>query len=322
MSLLPDHKSSSDIKPFEHGFWLLLPLWVRDMLILMRIDRPIGWWLLLLPGWIIMPVAARLYDIAPTRLLWLMGLFWIGAIVMRGAGCIINDIWDRDIDPLVARTSTRPIADGRVSVFAALVMLAALGGIGLVILIQLPAKAILTGCTALPLIVIYPLAKRFTGYPQIVLGLTFAWGVFLGWAACDIWPDMRVLWLYSAMALWTFGYDTIYATQDMADDIKIGIGSSALSLRNRIKASVGCVYVLVIIDLICFAVTIDAGWGMAAAIAITGLHFFWQIRCFDENNPAMAGVLFRRNRDVGLILTGGALIDYALTYGMVWQMAA
>ena len=93
------------------------------MLILMRIDRPIGWWLLLLPGWIIMPVAARLYDIAPARLLWLMGLFWIGAIIMRGAGCIINDIWDRDIDPLVARTSTRPIADGRISVFAALVTL-------------------------------------------------------------------------------------------------------------------------------------------------------------------------------------------------------
>lgn len=317
MPKTPDFKSSSDIKFFEHGLWRILPSWARDMLILMRIDRPIGWWLLLLPGWIIMPVAARLYDIPPVRLIWLMGLFLIGAVIMRGAGCIINDIWDRDIDPKVARTSTRPIADGRITVFAALMMLAVLGVAGLAVLIQLPAKAIITGCAALPLIVIYPLAKRFTGFPQIVLGLTFAWGVLLGWTAFNIWPDMRVIWLYSAMVLWTFGYDTIYATQDMADDIKIGIGSSALSLRTRIKASVGCVYALVVIDLICFAMVVNAGWGMAWAIAITALHFFWQIRCFDENNPVMAGHLFRRNRDVGLILTAGACIDYAMAYGMV-----
>lgn len=311
------HRNASDIKPFEHGLWLILPTWARDMLILMRIDRPVGWWLLLLTGWIVMPVAARLYAVAPATLLWLMGLFWIGAIIMRGAGCIINDIWDRDIDPLVARTSTRPIADGRISVFTALIMLACLSGIGLAILMQLPLKAIITGMAALPLVVIYPLAKRFTGYPQIVLGLTFAWGVLLGWAAFDIWPDMRVIWLYSAMALWTFGYDTIYATQDMADDIKIGIGSSALSLKNRIKAAVGCVYVLVVVDLICFAIVVDAGWGLAVAITITAMHFFWQIRQFDEHNPVMAGQLFRRNRDVGLILTAGVMIDYAAFHALI-----
>lgn len=313
--LMPEHQKhimSSDIRPFEHGLWLLLPSWVRDMLILMRIDRPIGWWLLLLPAWIIMPVAARIYDVAPMTLFWLMGLFWIGAVIMRGAGCIINDIWDRDIDALVARTSTRPITDGRISVLSALFILAGLSIIGLIVLIQLPPKAIITGCAALPLVVIYPLAKRFSGFPQIVLGLTFAWGALLGWTAFDLWPDMRAIWLYIAMALWIFGYDTIYATQDMEDDIKIGIGSSALSLKNRIKGSVGCVYVLVIIDLICFALVVEAGWGLAVAIAITAFHFIWQIRRFEEHNPVMAGKLFRSNRDIGLILTAGALIDYAL----------
>ena len=212
------HSSSSDITSFDKGIWRHLPPLCRDILILMRMDRPIGWWLLVLPAWIAMPVATRLNNIPAGELFRLMGLFLIGAIIMRGTGCIVNDLWDRDIDPQVKRTSGRPIAAQRISVGLALMMIVILALIGFLVLIQLPMQAVWIGIAALPLIIAYPLAKRLTGYPQIILGITYSWGVLLGWAAVGVWPDSRVIWLYLAMACWTFGYDTIYAIQDMADD--------------------------------------------------------------------------------------------------------
>jgi 4-hydroxybenzoate polyprenyltransferase len=309
--------SSGDITSFDKGIWRYLPPLCRDILILMRMDRPIGWWLLVLPAWIVMPVAARLYDLAMWELFRLMGLFLVGAIIMRGTGCIVNDLWDRDIDPHVTRTSGRPIAVKRISIGLALLIIFLLALIGLVILIQLPIEAIVIGIAALPLIVAYPLAKRFTGYPQIILGITYSWGALLGWAAIGVWPDSRVIWLYLAMACWTFGYDTIYAIQDMTDDERIGIGSSALSLAGNIQKITAVVYGLVIALLIGFAVTTGAGPFFSFAIVVTAYHFGWQVARIDEHNPNLAGRLFRSNRNVGLILAAGTLADTIQALGWI-----
>jgi len=301
--------SSSDITSFDKGIWRYLPPLCRDILILMRMDRPIGWWLLVLPAWIVMPVAARLHDIGIGELFRLMGLFLIGAIIMRGTGCVVNDLWDRDIDPQVTRTSSRPIAAQRIGIGLALVIIVFLALIGLAVLIQLPVEAVAVGIAALPLIIAYPLAKRLTGYTQIVLGITYSWGVLLGWAAVGVWPDSRVIWLYLAMACWTFGYDTIYAIQDMSDDKRIGIGSSALSLAGHIQKVTAVVYTMVIALLIGFALATGAGPFFSFAILAAAYHFGWQVARIDENNPDLAGRLFRSNRNVGLILAAGTLAD-------------
>ena len=178
----------------------------------MRLDRPIGWWLLLLPSWWVILAKASTITDAVT----MMVLFLFGAIVMRAAGCVINDLLDRDIDKHIARTATRPIASGEISMLKAFTLLGVLGAIGLAILIQLPIKAWIMGLMSLPFIACYPLFKRFTYWPQAMLGVTFSWGVLLGHVAItDSWPDLQVIILYLGSIFWVIGYDTIYAIQDM-----------------------------------------------------------------------------------------------------------
>ena len=275
----------------------------------MRFDRPIGWWLLLLPAWVVMPIGARDSGAGIGHLVGLMGLFFIGAVVMRGGGCVINDLWDRNIDKSVARTANRPLASGRISVFSALILLAVLGGIGLGVLMQLPMEAVMIGIASLPFISAYPLAKRFTNLPQILLGLTFAWGVLLGWGAFGVYPDMRVLWLYGGVVFWIFGYDTIYAVQDMADDRRIGIGSSALWLGGRLRFGVGVSYGLAVAGWIGFGVMSHAP-AFLLAVAIGAGHFCWQIARIDGADALGAARIFRSNRNLGLILVAGAVADY------------
>ena len=149
---------------------------------------------------------------------------------MRAAGCVINDAWDRNLDGRIERTRNRPLASRQISLVEAGVFTCMLGLVGMAVLLALPEEAIVTGLVSLPLIVIYPLAKRIIGLPQIILGLTFGWGALLGWAAHGIWPAADALILYAATVAWIFGYDTIYAVQDMEDDRKVGIKSSALTL--------------------------------------------------------------------------------------------
>ena len=277
----------------------------------MRFDRPIGWWLLLLPAWVVMPIGARDSGAGIGHLVGLMGLFFIGAVVMRGGGCVINDLCDRNIDKSVARTANRPLASGRISVFSALILLAVLGGIGLGVLMHLPMEAVIIGIASLPFISTYPLAKRFTNLPQILLGLTFAWGVLLGWGAFGAYPDARVFWLYGGVVFWIFGYDTIYAIQDMADDRRIGIGSSALWLagRGRLRFGVGVSYGLAVAGWIGFGVMSDAP-AFLLAVAVAAGHFCWQIARIDGADALGAGRIFRSNRNLGLILVAGAVADY------------
>ena len=208
-------------------WWRRLPAATYPYLLIARLDRPIGWWLLLLPGWWVIPLAAA----DPAAMVRLMALFLIGAVTMRAAGCVVNDLWDRRLDRQVERTAARPLAAGTVSVMQALVFLALLCLVGLAILLQLPVMAVIAGIAALPLVVLYPLAKRVTWWPQAVLGLTFSWGVPLGWAAASAAiPPAELLFVYAGSVAWVFGYDSIYAVQDMTDDHKVGVKSSALGL--------------------------------------------------------------------------------------------
>ncbi len=305
-----ERKYNSEIPSSGRGLWQYLPSWSIEPLKAMRIEHPIGWWLLILPSWIAIPHVARLAGAPWWMVLKMMVLFLIGGIVMRGAGCAINDLWDKDIDGHVARTRDRPLAAGRMNVIETLKLIAVLMIIGFLILIMLPTKALVVGLVSIPLIIIYPLTKRIMHYPQLVLGLTFSWGVLLGWSAFGVWPDFRAILLYLAMVCWVFGYDTIYAIQDREDDLAVGVRSSAISFGTSLHSAVSIAYALSIIFLVFFSSFSGGDWGFALAIALAGIHFYWQVYCLRDADGAMAGKLFKSNRDVGLILTFGALVNY------------
>jgi len=287
-------------------WWRLLPAAAHPYLLIARFDRPIGWWLLLLPGWWVIPLATA--DLA--AIVQLLVLFLIGAVTMRAAGCVVNDLWDRRLDRQVERTAARPLAAGTVSVMQALVFLALLCLVGLAVLLQLPVTAVIAGISALPLVVLYPLAKRVTWWPQTVLGLTFSWGVPLGWtAASAAIPPAELFLVYAGSVAWVFGYDTIYAVQDMADDRKVGVKSSALGLGRHLRAGVAAAYLLAA-ALLAAGLWVLAGPGLwVAGLGAMTLHLCWQVRNLDADDPAMALRLFKSNRDAGLLLTAGLVLD-------------
>ena len=295
----------------SRGWWHWLPRSWHPFIYLARLDRPIGWWLLLLPGWWTIALGAA----STAKMIWIMLLFLLGAIVTRAAGCIINDMWDRQLDQRVGRTSARPLAAGTISMLQAGLFLAMLGLIGLFILVQLPVLAVYVGLAAAPLVVLYPLAKRVTYFPQLVLGLTFSWGVFLGWTATTATlPDLPVMLIYAGCAAWVFGYDTIYAIQDMDDDRIVGVKSSALALASTIKSGVGTAYILAIALIAAGLFLIDqppvfAGWAGLAAMALHLGHQIFKLR-LDDAGLALA--LFKSNRNAGLWLVAGLLLDRLL----------
>jgi 4-hydroxybenzoate polyprenyltransferase len=313
MSITPDNSPKQAGSPDRQhtdidlsGWWRHLPSGCHPYILVARLDRPIGWWLLLLPGWWVIPVAAPGIGAG----FFLMALFLAGAVAMRAAGCVVNDLWDRRLDSQVERTAERPLAAGTIGIFEALLFLGLLCAIGLTVLVQLPFFAILTGIAALPLVILYPLAKRVTWWPQAVLGLTFSWGVPLGWAAASGSPPPAALALvYAGSVAWVFGYDTIYAIQDMADDREVGVKSSALGLGRHLRAGVATAYALAVAGLgLGFWLLLGTGIWVAALVAMA-LHLAWQSYRLDAGDPAMALRLFKSNRDAGLILTAGLVIN-------------
>ncbi len=292
------------------GNWVdfAAPPWSQPYLRLARIDRPIGWWLLLLPCWWSTAVAA-LAQRAAWPDLKLIVLFLIGAIVMRGAGSTWNDILDRKIDAQVERTKSRPIPSGQVSAKAAFVFAILLSFIGLAVLLQMNRFAILTGAASLLIVAIYPLAKRVISMPQFVLGLAFSWGALMGWAAVFGALDWRPLVLYAGTISWVIGYDTIYAHQDRHDDAIIGVKSSARLFGENTKPALTILYAATIV-LISFAVIFSGGGIISlAGIAAFAAHLVWQVMTLDANNPAYCLKLFRANRDAGLLLFAGLALD-------------
>ena len=286
------------------------PAATRPWLRLMRADRPVGMWLLFWPGaWAIAlaaPEAGR--HVLHPALLYLLALFFAGAFVMRGAGCVWNDITDRDIDAKVARTDSRPIPSGQVGVNGALGFLIALCLAGFLILVQLTWAAIGLGVASLALVAVYPFAKRFTWWPQVFLGLAINWGALMGWAAATGGLALPALLLYLAGIAWTLGYDTIYAHQDKEDDALIGVKSTALRLGAATKPWLWGFYGTALGCLVLAGFLAGIGWLYFVGLVFAGFHLQRQIR--DTNLDAGGECLatFRSNRDFGAIVFVALLV--------------
>jgi len=290
------------------------PQWSRPYLRLSRLDRPIGSWLLLMPCWWSAALAAGVIgDIG--RLPLILVLFFVGAFVMRGAGCTWNDITDRDLDARVERTRSRPIPAGQVSVPQAAAFLVVQALIGLAVLLQFNGFAIATGIASLVIVAVYPFMKRITWWPQIVLGLAFSWGALMGFAVTLGRIDAAALLLYAGSIAWVIGYDTIYAHQDTEDDALIGVKSTALLFGARTRFALMVFYGLAVV-LIGAALTLaSVRWPAWIGLAAFAAHLVWQIGRLAIGDPALCLRLFKSNRDAGLLLFAGLLADAAMKAG-------
>ncbi len=275
----------------------------RPYLKLARVEKPIGTWLLLWPCWWSLALAAAETWPDPR----LFALFGVGSLVMRGAGCTVNDIADRDVDARVARTAMRPLPSGDLSVPRALVFLAALLAVGLLILVQLNAAAIWLGVASLPLIAAYPFMKRVTWWPQAWLGLTFNWGALMGWTAVTGalgWPAAA---LYASGIAWTLGYDTIYAHQDKEDDALVGMKSSALRLGARTRPWLFAFYAVAVGLFGLAGALAGLAWPFYLGLAAAAAQLCWQAAAVDIDSPADCLAKFKSNKWLGLIVFAAVL---------------
>ncbi|HSM19522.1 MAG TPA: 4-hydroxybenzoate octaprenyltransferase [Hyphomicrobiales bacterium] len=309
-------EASGTVADAVRGSWVDVwaPSWARPYLRLARLDRPIGTWLLLLPCWWSIALAAVASGGYPDP--WLIGLFGIGAVVMRGAGCTYNDIVDRDFDNRVARTRSRPIPSGQVSVVQAWAFAVGLSLVGLLVLLQFNWFAIGVGVASLGIVAIYPFMKRVTWWPQFFLGLAFNWGALLGWAAVLGRLDWAAAVLYVAGIFWTLGYDTIYAHQDKEDDALIGVKSTARLLGPATTPWLAGFFVMTTAFLTLAGHLAGAGWVFYAGLGLSALHLVWQIATLDIDDPDRCLKLFRANRDYGLIVFAAIAAD-ALSAGLL-----
>ena len=300
----PATRDPSDI---HHGDWVerWLPRWAEPYARLARWDRPIGTWLLLFPGWWGIALASPKW---PDPLLLL--LFAIGAVAMRGAGCTLNDIADRDYDAKVARTRLRPLPGGRVSVPQALAFMAAQLAVGAAVLFSLKPLCWWLGVGVLALIATYPFMKRITWWPQLFLGLNFNWGALLSWAAVTGSLAWSPVLLYLGGIFWTLGYDTIYAHQDKEDDARIGVKSSALALGARTRPFLFAFYAAALALWAAAGISVDLGvlfWvGLAGAL----LQLYWQAAYVNIDDPADCLAKFRSNRITGWLLLIGIVAGH------------
>lgn len=299
--------TASDI---PRGNWIdrRAPRAVRPYLRLARLDRPIGTWLLLLPCWWGVSLAS---DGWPDP--WLMALFAVGAIVMRGAGCTLNDIVDRNIDARVARTADRPIPSGAVSVPQAAAFFVLQCLVGLAVLAQFNSFAIGVGVASLGLVAIYPFMKRITDWPQAVLGLAFNWGALLGWSAVRGDLAAAPILLYVGGIFWTLAYDTIYAHQDKHDDAQVGVRSTALRLgaatRPWLFVFHGAAVICIGASAVLAEVGTDPGWWLLImTMGLAAAHAAWQAGTVDLDDPGDCLAKFKANRDFGLIVLAGLIL--------------
>lgn len=297
--------TESDIVPDSERRGLIgaLPRPVRPYASLMRLDRPIGAWLLYWPcAWSV--ALAGLGE----RGLALLGWLALGAFAMRSAGCVYNDIVDRDLDARVERTRLRPLASGRVGLKGAWALLVALSLVGLVVLLQLSGAAQIVALGSLALVAAYPFMKRITWWPQAWLGMVFSWGALVGWPAVTGELGWPAIWLYLGSIAWVIGYDTIYALQDREDDALAGVKSSALALGPRARAGVA----------LCYGLALPL-WGWAlwsvrpdvlalAALLPMAVHLGWQVAALRPESGEDALAKFRANRFAGLLMFLACLV--------------
>lgn len=278
---------------------------------LARVDRPIGFFLLAVPCFWSVAMAARSIGEAYPDL-WLLALFAIGAIAMRAAGCSYNDLIDRDIDAQVARTRLRPLPSGAISPRAAVLFMLALCLVGLAVLLSFNTLTIWLGLAVIPIVALYPFVKRFSNWAQLVLGLAFNWGALLGWTATLGRLDWPAIVLYGGAVLWTVGYDTIYAHQDREDDSLIGLKSTALKFGSATKPWLACFYAGAWLAIAFAGLMAHAGTAFVFGMLVGAAQLVWQVKTLDIEDPENCLRRFRSNRDFGLIVLAAIFTDAAL----------
>jgi 4-hydroxybenzoate polyprenyltransferase len=310
---LPAHGVPGTVPDAPAGNWVdrLAPAAAKPYLRLARFDRPIGAWLLLFPAWWSQALAELSLGRAYPNP-WYLLLFLVGAFVMRGAGCTYNDIVDRDYDARVARTAARPIASGQVSVAAALAFLALQCLVGLIVLLQFNWFTVVLAAASLLLIAVYPFTKRFTFWPQAVLGLTFKWGALVGWAAVTGALALPALALYAGSVLWTIAYDTIYAHQDKEDDALLGLKSTALRFGEATPRWLAGFYGGAVILWGAAGLLAGARSVFLLALALVAILLAWQIRTLDINDARNCLARFQSNRWVGWLLLAALAAEMGL----------
>jgi len=301
--------SQGTVADADRGNWVdhRAPAWLRPYARLARWDRPIGWWLLLLPCWWSAALAgnvagARWPDFAH------LVLFLIGAVAMRGAGCTYNDIVDRELDAGVARTRSRPIPSGQVSVRGAKIFLVLQALAGLAVLLTFNGFSIVLALCSLLVVAAYPFMKRITDWPQLVLGLAFSWGALMGWSAWFGSLSLPPVLLYAGCVLWTIGYDTIYALQDIEDDKLMGVRSTARLFGDRAREIVGLLYGGAALLWAGAFWAAGIGWVAWLGLALTAAHLAWQVLSVRLGDEARALRIFKSNRTAGLILFAGLVL--------------
>ena len=293
----------------EKGWWDKLPKKYHKWIRLGRFDRPIGSWLLLLPCLWTLPIFLN----SITDVLEIYFIFIIGAFSMRAAGCTINDLWDKDIDKKISRTRDRPIASGEVSTKAAFGFLMILLTISLLCLLNLNKFTWLIALSSLPLIVLYPLAKRFTKWPQFVLGITFSWGIPTAWAATNTDFNTGILFLYLGTVFWVIGYDTIYGYQDKFEDKIFNIKNTAITTENYYVNFIMFFYLISILNFLLAGIILKIYFGWYVGLFFMLFHFIYQIQRIKMINRDESLKLFKSNKIAGLFLTIGSLSKFLET---------
>ncbi|MXO89760.1 4-hydroxybenzoate octaprenyltransferase [Pontixanthobacter aquaemixtae] len=296
--IVPDSERNS----ISGGFVARLPQLPRDLAMLARFDRPIGWWLLFWPCAWGLWLAGQGFQWA------LLGWFLLGSIAMRGAGCVYNDIVDADLDKQVARTAVRPVASGRISKKTAWLWLVALSLAGLHVLLQLRWQAKLIALGSLAMVAAYPFMKRITWWPQAWLGLVFTWGLLVGWFTIRSDNLDALAALYAGSVLWVIGYDTIYALQDREDDALVGIRSSALRLGESVKSGVAIFYGGAIALWAAGFWLLRGDWVALLTLIPVAAHLLWQVTTLDADDPANPLERFRSNRWAGALMAAACFV--------------
>jgi len=306
MTHLNDISARVSDAPSNNWVYRYLPRSAWPYAQLARLDRPIGWQLLMWPCFWSAALAANVQVETGTfnglALVWHLFLFFVGAVAMRGAGCTYNDIVDHEIDNMVARTRSRPLPSGRVTRRQAKIFMVLQTLVGLVVLLQFNWFAVLLGVASLATIAIYPFAKRFTDWPQFFLGLAFSWGALMGWAAAFGALSAPAIVLYVAAIAWTIGYDTIYAHQDKEDDALIGVRSTARLFGDKTRIWLSGLYTLTLLLLVTAFALAGVSWLAYCGLAAAAVLFAYQILVLDIDDGDQCLALFKFNGKIGLII--------------------